>query len=199
MSDDETPKKRKPSARAERSKEAIVAAFVELVREGNRRPTAPVIAERAGVSERLVYHHFKDMRGLLIESHRINRPIVEPLLEDLLYEGSFEERRDYYVKARARAWEFVQHNRRYTFHHGFRSPEVADFLEKFWHGEGRQISRVFAEELKNFSGDERAEREANLHVVCSWNYWELLRNREKLGLARAKSAVSAAITRILTG
>lgn len=191
-------KTRKPSARAERSKETIVAAFVELVREGNRRPTAPVIAERAGVSERLVYHHFKDMKRLLLESHRINRPVVAPLLEDLLFEGTFKERRDHFVKARAKAYEFVQHNRRYTYHHAFRSPEVEEFLHSFWHGEGEQYSRVFAEELEKFSGEERAVREANLRAVCSWNYWELLRQFEGLSLAKAKSALSRAITQTLS-
>ena len=191
-------KQRKPSARAEKSKEAIVVAFVELVREGNRRPTAPVIAERAGVSERLVYHHFKDMKRLLLESHRINRPVVAPLLEDLLYEGTFKERRDYFVKARAKAWEFVQHNRRYTYHHSFRSPEVEDFLLSFWQSEGAQYSRVFSEELEKFSGEERITREANLRAICSWNYWEILRQLDGLSVAKAKAALSRAITQILT-
>ncbi|MCB0219785.1 MAG: TetR/AcrR family transcriptional regulator [Chrysiogenetes bacterium] len=190
-------KQRKPSARAEKSKEAIVAAFVELVREGNRRPTAPVIAERAGVSERLVYHHFKDMKRLLLESHRINRPVVAPLLEDLIFEGTFKERRDYFVKARAKAYEFVQHNRRYSYHHAFRSREISDFLLSFWQTEGAQFCHVFAEELEKFSGEERATREANLRAVCSWNYWEILRQIEGLSVARAKAAVSKAITQIL--
>src|SRR5438270_11069426 len=47
-----------------RTREAIVDASIALVDEGDLRPTAPRIAERAKVSVRSVFQHFDDLEGL---------------------------------------------------------------------------------------------------------------------------------------
>src|SRR5207245_10332362 len=52
------------TARALRTREAIVDASIVLVDEGDLRPTAPRIAERAKVSVRSVFQHFDDLEGL---------------------------------------------------------------------------------------------------------------------------------------
>jgi len=52
-------------ARGERTREAIVEAHAELLREGELKPTAKVIAERAGVSLRTLWLNFKDLETLL--------------------------------------------------------------------------------------------------------------------------------------
>src|SRR5262245_64117599 len=52
------------AARAARTREAIVDASVALIEEGDLRPTAPRIAERAGVSVRSVFQHFVDLPSL---------------------------------------------------------------------------------------------------------------------------------------
>ena len=54
------------SARALRTREAIVDACIGLVEEGELRPTAPRVAERAGVSVRSVFQHFDDLPSLHI-------------------------------------------------------------------------------------------------------------------------------------
>ena len=52
------------TARAIRTREAIVDACIELVDAGELRPTAPRIAERASVSVRSVFQHFDDLETL---------------------------------------------------------------------------------------------------------------------------------------
>src|SRR5437763_6128852 len=47
-----------------RTREAIVDASSALVDEGDLRPTAPRIAERARVSVRSVFQHFDDLEAL---------------------------------------------------------------------------------------------------------------------------------------
>src|SRR3954470_18279608 len=49
------------TARATRTREAVVSAVLDLVNEGNPKPTAREIADRAGVSLRSVYVHFDDL------------------------------------------------------------------------------------------------------------------------------------------
>src|SRR5213595_667490 len=52
------------TARARRTRAAVVDALLQLIDEGDLRPTAPRIAERAKVSVRSVFQHFDDLEGL---------------------------------------------------------------------------------------------------------------------------------------
>ena len=65
-----TPAVRKPTRidgrrlRSERTKQLIVEAYLLLLREGNRNPTAAQTAERAGYSVRSVFERFPDLHAL---------------------------------------------------------------------------------------------------------------------------------------
>jgi len=52
-------------ARGARTKRALAEALISLLQEGNPHPTANEIARRAGVSLRLVFHHFDDLESVL--------------------------------------------------------------------------------------------------------------------------------------
>src|SRR5258706_16285421 len=52
------------TARAERTRSAIVEAHLTLIGEGDLKPTGERIAERAGVSLRALWANFKDMEAL---------------------------------------------------------------------------------------------------------------------------------------
>jgi TetR/AcrR family transcriptional regulator, regulator of autoinduction and epiphytic fitness len=54
------------SARSQRTREAVVDALLALIGDGNPRPTAREIAERANVSLRSVYVHFDDLEDLFL-------------------------------------------------------------------------------------------------------------------------------------
>jgi hypothetical protein len=56
------------TARSERTRNAIVDAHLQLIREGDLRPTADRIAKQAGVSLRALWSHFADMEALFAES-----------------------------------------------------------------------------------------------------------------------------------
>src|SRR6478736_6015696 len=79
------------TARAVRTKDAIVDATLALIDEGDLRPTGPRIAERAGVSVRSIFQHFDDLDALfsavgervVVRIAGLIRPIdpAEPLAE----------------------------------------------------------------------------------------------------------------------
>ena len=61
----------KPSAfqdgrrlRSERTKQSIMEAYIELLRELPEIPTAAQIAARAGISTRSIFERFVDLQGL---------------------------------------------------------------------------------------------------------------------------------------
>jgi len=53
-------------AKGERTKRMLVEALVDLIDGGEAHPTTKQTAHRAGVSVRLVYHHFGGVHGLLL-------------------------------------------------------------------------------------------------------------------------------------
>ena len=55
------------NARGLRTRGEIIAALLDLVREGDISPTMQAIADRAGVSVRSIYQHFSDTEGLYKE------------------------------------------------------------------------------------------------------------------------------------
>ena len=52
------------TARAERTRAKIAQAVIDLLGSSRQPPTAKQVAARAGVSVRLVFHHFEDMDAL---------------------------------------------------------------------------------------------------------------------------------------
>lgn len=53
--------------RGKRSREAIVGAMLDLIREGVARPSSMQIADRAGVTQRTLFNHFADVPTLMGE------------------------------------------------------------------------------------------------------------------------------------
>ena len=51
--------------RRERNREAVVAALLELYREGRLQPSADEVAERAGVSVRSVFRYLDDTEAMV--------------------------------------------------------------------------------------------------------------------------------------
>src|SRR4051794_13288243 len=68
------------AARSVRTRRAIVDALRALHHEGDLRPTAPRVAERAGVSVRTVWQHFDDLETLLFEAGRRDLEIAQSLV-----------------------------------------------------------------------------------------------------------------------
>src|SRR6187455_417183 len=81
------------SLRPELNRDAVIEAFLALVREGNYDPGGAEIAERAGVSHRSVLGYFDALADLIVtavirEVHRV-MPLATPAQ---VGEGTFEAR-----------------------------------------------------------------------------------------------------------
>src|SRR6202040_367201 len=66
-------------ARGERTRRSLAEAMISLLEEGDAQPTARRIAERAGVSLRLVFHHFDDLEAIYSELADRQAERVKPL------------------------------------------------------------------------------------------------------------------------
>jgi len=94
--------------RRTRNRTSVIAALLEIIREGNLRPGASEIAERAGVSHRSVFRYFDDLDDLVLTA--IDHAFAEagPLAEiPDIGSGSLDERVAGLVDARLALFESV--------------------------------------------------------------------------------------------
>jgi len=93
--------------RTDASKARIVAAMIDLVREGVVAPRAEVVAERAGVGLRTVFRLFRDMDSLYGEMHCDVMAATEPLFNAPLPETEWPARFKALAQRRATVFEQI--------------------------------------------------------------------------------------------
>lgn len=94
--------------RRTRNRTAVITALLEIIREGNLRPGASEIADRAGVSHRSIFRYFDDLDDLVRTA--IDRAFEEagPMAEiPGIGTGPFDERVAGFVNARLALFESV--------------------------------------------------------------------------------------------
>ncbi len=183
------------SLRSLRTREAIVDATIALLELGDLRPTAPRVAEQAGVSVRSVFQHFDDLETLhaAVAERLVERVVVlvvpvEPTLP-------LEERLDRFVRQRALLLESVTPIRRAAEVHGPFSSEITQRLRD---GQGFLCSEViytFGPELAAADAARDDLLDA-LDAVLSWSTWEGLRasrGRDQDTAARVMRRLAAAV------
>ena len=179
-------------ARGERTRTAIVAAFLDLLTEGSEQPTSREIAGRAGVSVRSIFQHFEDLESVRVDVVRIQSERLRPLLGSLRADGDRDERVSALVAQRARLFEYIAPLRRAM--EGIDRSEVitrgraelSDLLD-------RQATDQFHDELQSIPRGRRPAVRAALAAVGSYEYWDQLRRVQGLTEAAARRALAEAL------
>jgi TetR/AcrR family transcriptional regulator of autoinduction and epiphytic fitness len=159
------------AARALRTRQAIVDACVALIEAGDLRPTAPRVAERAGVSVRSVFQHFDDVPSLHIAVAQAVGERVAGLVAGAPDPAApTGERLAAFVAQRAALLEALTPFRRAAQVHGPFSPEIRAAMRGGVAVLRHQVSQVFAPELAA-AGDDRGELLEALAAASGWAPW----------------------------
>ncbi len=180
------------TARALRTRDSLVDATIALVEAGDLRPTAPRIAEQAGVSVRSVFQHFDDLETLFsaVGARVVERLIqlIEPIDPDQPAEARIEA----FARQRAEVLESVTPINRAAI---LQLPTSATIERQFRDGHAflsAQVSEVFAPELQQ-AGDQRSALMDALVLASSWSTWNLLRSLEGRSTDEARGAVRSTL------
>jgi TetR/AcrR family transcriptional regulator, regulator of autoinduction and epiphytic fitness len=187
------------AARAARTRDAIVDASVALVEEGDLRPTAPRIADRAGVSVRSVFQHFDDLPSLhtAVVQRVVERlaALVVPIDPDL----ALADRIAAFAQHRGALLEAVTPFRRAAAVHGPFAPEIRDAIANgtaFLRGE---VELAFASELAQAPAAERRELLDALAAASSWGVWDALRSEAGDSPDQARAVLVRTLRSLLAG
>ncbi len=185
-------------ARGQRSRDAVAEALMELLREGDIRPTAARVAERAGVSLRLVHHHFKDREALFVAAMDRQREHLEPYVQPVPTDRPLAERLGAFVKNRASLFEVMGPVRRAGMTEEPHSPIVHASLSAIRAVKRNQVEQVFEPELAARSGAARADLLAAACTAASWSAWEELRTHQGLSVVRARRVMKRVLSTLLS-
>ncbi|HTX01274.1 MAG TPA: TetR/AcrR family transcriptional regulator [Acidimicrobiales bacterium] len=186
-------------ARGERTRLNVLEALLNLVEEGQLRPTAQEVAERAGVALRTVYHHFDDVEALRRQAFDLqvgrNREALRPIDSSL----DATERCRLVAHQLRRFHEAVSPIRRAVMVEERSSQSMADALRRV-----RAMRRQFVEQAVAPETDRQdlATRRTTLDaldVTTSWHSWYYLRTSLGRGAQVAERVLAFQLEQLLEG
>ncbi|MGW6821500.1 TetR/AcrR family transcriptional regulator [Streptomyces sp. NPDC055005] len=190
---------RAPDGRAERGRQSrvkIADAVLALLDEGETHFAADRVAERAGVSRRLVFHHFADM-AQLVETAIARR--LEQLIEQiqpLPTQGSRTARVAALTQQRARILEWITPAQLTTLRLERRSERVDEVTRQVLDLARERLATVFAEELDRPPADRAADLLNGLDAVTTWGAWYHWRS-SGLDIDAARRAMETSVHALL--
>ena len=185
------------AARSHRSRRAIVNAMRELHAEGDLRPTAPRVAERAGVSLRTVWQQFADMETLLVEASRRDNEIMRSLITRIDPDQPLAARIAQFTGQRARLLEQMTPTWRAARLAEPFSAELVRNKARMLAVARHDVETVFAAELTRLATARRQQLTEGLHAITIWSFWESARTELGLDPGPAEDLVRATFTALL--
>jgi len=180
-------------ARGRRTQRAVAEALIALLKEGEPDPTAKAVAAKAGVSLRLVFHHFGDMDDLYRCAAGMQLQERLPQLPNL--EGlSLHDRIRQLVDHRASLYEHCGLVHAAFVRRGATSPEVRDIMTESDDLLRANLDSTFAPELDQHDERTRLEILAALDTATSWESWERLRTTIGLPDSGARRVMAMTVT-----
>jgi TetR/AcrR family transcriptional regulator of autoinduction and epiphytic fitness len=183
--------------RSRRSREAVVSAMLELLREGHIRPGADVIAERAGVSLRTLFRHTRDLDELFAAAVDAQADQVRELHRLDIPAGAVALRVKAVVSHRSRLYEAIAPVRRAAIRTAPFHKTVAMGIEQSHRELRQQLEPAFSTEIRA-AGRDRLSLVAALDAATCWRAWEALRHDQGLTVAEAEAAVRLTLLALLT-
>jgi AcrR family transcriptional regulator len=176
-------------ARAERTRDAIVGALLALLEEGVMSPPAELVAERAGVSRRVLFNHFKDREDLLTRAAARRFETIVALRPELPLEGSTETRARAFFAAIGRFYDHVAPVRRAALLFAHESAVITSHMAEATRMHRAAAAAVFAPEIEAAAACERESLARALAAVTSFSFWDELRRNQELSFEASTRAL----------
>ena len=173
------------------SRDRLVEAMLELLREGEVAPGAERVAARAEVGLRTVFRHFRDMDSLYAEISRTIEGELADLVARPLVSGNEAGRLVELASMRAEAYERIFPFKHASTAHRHRS----DFLARDHARMVTNLRQSLARDLPAVCAD--PGRMEALDLVLSFEAWSRLRREQGLPRDEALAVILAAAVALL--
>lgn len=179
-------------ARGQRTQLRVLEALLELVEEGDMRPTALAVALRADVSLRTVYHHFTDIDAVRFAALELQRSRVQKWFRPIDASLPVEVRAKLFAHQCRQVFETLTPIRRATLFDDFGSETLLAQRRRARDLRRNYLIATFPE----FIGP-KANRQQLLDAADTATCW-LAWNYQRESLSRSATAAEAVVTALLT-
>jgi AcrR family transcriptional regulator len=183
-------------ARGVRTRRHVAEALISLLEDGETQPTARKVAERAGVSLRLVFHHFEDMDALYRAVMVLQAQRYWSKVRDVPPDLPTAHRIDRSVRQRSRLFDAIGAVRRAAVPLATRSAPLAEALTESSSFLRGRLAHTFALEL-NAAGAGAGDLLDAIDAAASWETWERLRRVQDLPPVAARRVMGLMIAALL--
>jgi AcrR family transcriptional regulator len=183
--------------RSERTKQLIIEAYLDLLRESPEIPTAARIAKRAGYSVRSVFERFDDLLALSLAAadYAFAEGLAQAAIRDL--DGTREQRLRAQVETRAGIcerwlplWRVLLHNQAES---DFLRTRIGLMRDAVW----ARLALMYRAELDPLPEPDRRKILIALEQLTDFESWGRMRERHRLSVEEAIEAWIVAIDRLL--
>ncbi len=183
--------------RSARTKQAIIEAYLLLLREGNQVPTASQIAARAGYSVRSVFERFADLHELRVAAtdHAFSLGTAKATEQD--FGGDRRSRLDKHV--RTRAWiceQWLPLWRSLNINQGD-SSDLRSRIHLIRQAILKRIELIYRPELSTLPEVERRHTMIAIESLIDFECWARMRDDCGLSVEEAQEVWFEAIDRLL--
>lgn len=190
-----------PDGRTERgrqTREKIADAMLSLLDENQAHFPADRVAERAGVSRRLVFHHFTDMAQLaeVAVSRRLEQLLAQ--VRPIPVEGPRDVRVTAVAEQRARILEGLTPARLAVLRLENPSARVQEGIQQMLDFARLRLTQIFAPELDPLPEPARTDLLNALDAVTTWSAWFHWRS-SGLSPEEARHAMAATMRTLFAG
>ncbi|MFZ9707416.1 MAG: TetR family transcriptional regulator [Ilumatobacteraceae bacterium] len=188
-----TPKSHKVTDRADRTRTAIVNAFVALVRERETSPAIPEVARRAGVSLRSVYYHFRDTESLHAAVIARHEPLILQIIVSLDRGAPLRSRVRNLVAQRCEVYRLIAPLRRAVQSNiqVRTSSAIRAARRRLEYVLARHVNETFAGELRAIP--DRFGASKRIAAATSFEMWDYLSRVQRLSASRVERHMVVAV------
>ncbi len=183
--------------RSERTKQLIIEAFLALVREDPKVPTAVQIAERAGYSVRSVFERFPDLNALRVAATDYALAQAAALAPARHVDGDRVTRVESQVETRAQTCERGVALWRVLISSQEESEELKIRVRRSRETTIMRLELMYRPELSALSADGQRDLLIALEALTDIESWARMREQHGLSYDEAKSVWIYAVDRLL--
>ncbi len=183
--------------RSERTRQAHIEVYLDLLREKQQAPTAPEIARRAGCSIRSVFQHFAGLLTLSLAAadYAFAQALAQAAVPNV--DADLHTRLNSQVETRAAICERWLPLWRALLRYQSESEELAIWIKRIRAAMVARLELVYGPELSTLSGAERTRRLVALDILTDFESWGCMREGHGLSIEAARAIWINAIGRML--
>jgi AcrR family transcriptional regulator len=183
--------------RGERTRQALIKAYLDLLRETQKPPTAPLIARRAGCSIRTVFNNFSDLLTLSLAAadYAFEQALVQAGVPNA--DADLHIRLKSQVESRAALCERWLPLWRALVRYQSESKKLANRIKRIRAAMVERLELVYRPELSALPDAERTQLLLALDILTDFESWGRLRESHGLSIEAARKVWMSAVERML--